>query len=90
MMQDYNDLPLGRIARNIQDSVAEIYHAARDRREKIVCPVPDEDLKLSADYWLKKKNVEQEFERHSERTTSTAPPADAGDNKCNRRSHTAQ
>lgn len=55
---DYNDLPLGKMAKNIQEAVATTYHSSNRDLDQVICEVRDEDLKDSDDYWLNenKKN----------------------------------
>lgn len=49
---DYNDLPLGRMADRIQEQVAHIYHTYRDRGYACIIQLPPEDLTKSECYWL--------------------------------------
>lgn len=56
---DYNDLPLGRLARNIQDAVADTYRNSKRGREFIVREVGVEQLKEQDDYWLREKKKDK-------------------------------
>lgn len=57
---DYNDLPLGRLARNIQDAVASTYHAARQEQDFVAHEVKDHQLRRSDSYWLRAEGAGRE------------------------------
>lgn len=56
MFIDFNDLPLGRLAKTIQDNVAVIYHSAESADTKIIREVRDDELQLSEKYWLNRSS----------------------------------
>lgn len=55
MNSDYNDLPLGELAQNMKEAVADIYHTSTSGKS-VVHQVDDESLKDKNTYWLKAVN----------------------------------